>query len=73
MTLTDERDSTRSAVTYFARRNGAKTQDQGALDAALARRGFSVGETRLADVGFEKKTRSPFGLFGEIITRFAPR
>ncbi|HZT57476.1 MAG TPA: hypothetical protein VFA21_02505 [Pyrinomonadaceae bacterium] len=73
VTLTDERDSTRSAVTYFARRNGAKTQDQGALDAALARRGFSVGETRLADVGFEKKTRSPFGLFGEIITRFAPR
>jgi hypothetical protein len=73
LTFTDERDSTRSVVAYFARRGGAKTSDQGALDAALARRGFSVGETRLADAGFEKKTRSPFGLFGEIITRFAPR
>jgi hypothetical protein len=73
VTLTDERDSTRSVVTYIARRGGAKASDKSALDAALARRGFSVGETRLADVGFEKKTRSPFGLFGEIITRFAPR
>ncbi|HST53890.1 MAG TPA: hypothetical protein VLJ61_17930 [Pyrinomonadaceae bacterium] len=73
LTLTDERDSARSVVNYFARRGGAKESDQGALEDALARRGYSVGETRLAENGFEKKTRSPFGLFGEIITRFAPR
>jgi hypothetical protein len=73
VTLTDERDSTRSVLAYLARREGAYARDQHALEQALARRGYSVGQTRLADGGFEKKTRSAFGLFGEIVTRFAPQ
>jgi hypothetical protein len=73
VTLTDERDSTRSVIAYLARRGVARAVNQSALDEALARRGYAVGETRLSDGGFEKKTRSSFGLFGEIINRFAPR
>jgi hypothetical protein len=72
LTLTDDRDSVRSTLSHFARRDGAH-QDQAALEEALARRAYSVGQTRLTDGGFEKKTRSSFGLFGEIVTRFAPR
>jgi hypothetical protein len=75
LTLTDDRDSARSTLSYFARRGDARPAQggQAALEEALARRAYSVGETRLADGGFEKRTRSAFGLFGEIVTRFAPR
>nr|MDQ5837197.1 hypothetical protein [Acidobacteriota bacterium] len=75
LTLTDDRDSVRSTLSYFARRVGNQNAqtNQAALEEALARRAYSVSETRLTDGGFEKKTRSPFGLFGEVVTRFAPR
>jgi hypothetical protein len=66
-TLSDDRDSARTILSRFARRGGTS-----ALEDALARRGYSVSQTRLADGGFEKKTRSAFGLFGEIIARSAP-
>lgn len=74
-TLTDDRDSVRPVLSYFAGRgdSGPARADPGALEAVLARRTYSVSETRLGDGGFEKKTRSSFGLFGEIITRLAPR
>jgi hypothetical protein len=39
----------------------------------LARRGYSASETRIAEGGFEKRTRSAFGLFGEVVKRFSPR
>ncbi len=67
-TLTDERESARAVLSHFARRG-----DAGRLDAALARRRYAVSETQLADGGFEKRTRSAFGLFGEVVTRMAPR
>jgi hypothetical protein len=75
LTLTDDRDAARSVLSYFARGVGARAANsgQGVLEEMLARRGYSVSETRLADGGFEKKTRSAFGLFGETVTRFAPR
>lgn len=73
LTLTDERDSTRSTLSYLARGGDKSAGNQAALEEALARRGYSVSQTRLADGGFEKRTRSPFGLFGEIVTRFAPQ
>jgi hypothetical protein len=68
-TFTDDREAARNVLSHFARRGG----DAGALEAALARRGFSVSQTRLAEGGFEKRTRSAFGLFGEIYTRLTPR
>ena len=67
-TLTDERDAARAVLSQFPRREGPN-----GLEEALARRVYSVSETRLADGGFEKRTRSAFGLFGEVVRRFAPR
>ncbi|HYY97796.1 MAG TPA: hypothetical protein VE642_04350, partial [Pyrinomonadaceae bacterium] len=73
-TLTDEREATSSVLSYFARDAAARpAPDQAALEEALSRRGYGASETRLAEGGFEKRTRSAFGLFGEIITRFSPR
>jgi hypothetical protein len=67
-TLTDERDSARAVLSHFTQR--AKPE---VLEPALARRRYAVSETLLADGGFEKRTRSAFGLFGEVITRTSPR
>jgi len=68
-TLTDDRESARTVLSSFGARGGTA----GALEDALARRGRSVSQTRLAEGGFEKRTRSAFGLFGEIVSRSAPR
>jgi hypothetical protein len=67
-TLTDERESARAVLSRFPRRG-----DASGLDAALAWHPYAVSETQLTDGGFEKRTRSAFGLFGEIVTRAAPR
>jgi len=67
-TLTDERDSARAVLSTFPRRG-----DAGGLEAALARRPYAVSETQLAEGGIEKRTRSAFGLFGEIVTRLTPQ
>ena len=67
-TLTDDRDvGARRALTLRAARRDAARARSGARAA-----GYTVSETRLADGGFEKRTRSAFGLFGEIVTRVAP-
>jgi hypothetical protein len=67
-TLTDERESARAVLSRFPRRG-----DGAGLEAALAGRRYAVSETLLADGGFEKRTRSAFGLFGEVVARMAPR
>ncbi|HEX8187318.1 MAG TPA: hypothetical protein VF586_03135, partial [Pyrinomonadaceae bacterium] len=67
-TLTDERESARAVLSHFARR-----PDAAGLEAALARRRYAASETLLTGDGFEKRTRSAFGLFGEVVTRAAPR
>lgn len=67
-TLTDDRDSARAVLSHLGGRGGA-----GAPEEALARHGYSSSQTRLADGGFEKRTLSAFGLFGEIVARAAPR
>lgn len=69
-TFTDDRDAARTVLSRFARGGGG---GEGALETALTRRGFSGSETRLAEGGFEKRTRSAFGLFGEIYARLAPK
>ncbi len=66
--LTDERESARAVLSHFARR-----ADAAKVEAALARHRYAVSETLLADGGFEKRARSAFGLFGEVVTRAAPR
>ena len=72
-TLTDEREATSSVIAYFARRGARPAPNQTALEEALAHRGYSASETRIAEGGFEKRTRSAFGLFGEVVKRFSPR
>jgi hypothetical protein len=73
-TLSDDRDASNHVLAYFARRAKARPAPNApALEEALARRGYSASETRLADGGFEKRTRSAFGLFGEIFKRLSPR
>ncbi len=67
-TSTDDREAVRSLLSRLGRGGNA-----GALEAALARHGYSFSETRLAGGGLEKRTRSAFGMFGEIYTRLAPR
>ncbi|HVF66612.1 MAG TPA: hypothetical protein VM914_03050, partial [Pyrinomonadaceae bacterium] len=70
-TLTDEREATKSVLDYVARRGVRRAATrQGSLEEALARRGYSASETRIADGGFEKRTRSAFGLLGEAVRRF---
>jgi hypothetical protein len=72
-TLTDDREATRSVLAYFARAGARTAQGEVELEKALSRRGYSTSETRLAEGGFEKRTRSAFGLFGEVVKRFSPR
>jgi hypothetical protein len=72
-TFTDGREATGSVVSYFARGGARPAPNQVAFEEALSRRGYSASETRLAEGGFEKRTRSAFGLFGEMIERFSPR
>ncbi len=74
-TLTDERESARAVVGYFARGGAGKSApaDPQALERVLADYAYSPSETRLTDAGFEKKTLSAFGQLGEIVVRFAPR
>lgn len=67
-TLSDERESARAVLSRFPRRG-----DAAGLEAALARRPYAVSETQLAEDGVEKRTRSAFGLFGEVVARAAPR
>ncbi|HEX7316507.1 MAG TPA: DUF3352 domain-containing protein [Pyrinomonadaceae bacterium] len=67
-TLTDERESARAVLSRFPRRG-----DAAGLEAALARHTYAVSETQLAEDGVEKRTRSAFGLFGEVVARAAPR
>ena len=73
-TVTDDRESARAVVNYFARggKKSAPPNPQ-ALEQALAPYAYSPSETRLTDAGFEKKTLSAFGQLGEIVVRFAPR
>ena len=72
-TLTDEREATRSVVSYLARRGSPQTApNQASLATALGQYGYGASETRVVEGGFEKRTRSAFGLFGEVVKRFSP-
>jgi hypothetical protein len=60
--LTDDRESVAAVVTSLAGRGGASDKrPEGEF--------YSVTETRLHEVGFERKTVSAFGQFGELVAR----
>jgi hypothetical protein len=70
-TWTDDAESARAFVLFFARQRSAPPNPD-ALEAASRRRPRSVSETRLTATGFQKRTRSSFGQFGWIVEQFAP-
>lgn len=74
-TLTVDKEPARAVISYFAGRSNSRNVDAAdgeAFEKALSRYPYSLSETRLAEDGFMKITRSSFGQFGEIIARFAP-
>ena len=73
LTLTDYQVSAAAFISYLARRLGARSDagNRDALAKALTRVPYSVSETRLAEGGFEKTTRSAFGQFGALVERLA--
>jgi hypothetical protein len=73
-TLTDDRQTARTFISYVARESGARRSggDGEALERALNQLPFAASESRFISDGFEKRTRSPFGNFGVLVARFAP-
>lgn len=53
--------------------HSAKKPEGVAVERLLSRHGYAYTETRLASDGFEKRTLSPFGLFGDMARRFQPQ
>ncbi|HEV2706360.1 MAG TPA: hypothetical protein VGV59_10575 [Pyrinomonadaceae bacterium] len=70
-TWTDDAESARAFVLFFARQRSAHPNPE-ALEKASRRLPRSISETRLTSAGFQKRTRSSFGQFGWIIEQFAP-
>ncbi|MCA1591548.1 MAG: hypothetical protein LC754_02645 [Acidobacteria bacterium] len=73
-TMTADQESAAPLIKHLAKlsNSGGNNVNAQALEQALARRPYSVSETRLNNEGFIKITRSSFGLFGELIARFSP-
>ncbi len=74
VTFTVDRESAQTLITLIARRLQPRSHqiDSTAFGAALSRLPYSLTETRLLDTGFERKTRSAFGLFGTLAKQFEP-
>ena len=69
-TFTDDSESTRAFISFFARQRRAVNDES--LDRALAAQGYTMSETRLIEGGFERRTLSSFGQFGTLIAQFTP-
>ncbi|MGB8510251.1 MAG: hypothetical protein WCD76_17875 [Pyrinomonadaceae bacterium] len=71
-TMTEDKSAAGSLVNYFVKISGSRAGANAgvSLKDALARRPYSVSETRFDGEGFFKTTHSSFGLFGELISRF---
>ncbi len=64
----------RTFVTALAAQRGVRERptNDAQLEEALRQLRYAVSETRLADRGFERRTRSSFGQFGALASQFAP-
>jgi len=74
-TLSDDGAAVAAVVSLLTARAaaGGGAREPAAAEKSGPRARYSVSETRLTEEGFEKKTRSAFGLFGELLARAAPR
>lgn len=73
-TFTEDDAPARTFVTALASQRGVRERavDLAQLEEALGRLRYALSETRLADRGFERRTRSSFGQFGSLASQFAP-
>jgi hypothetical protein len=72
-TYTSDRDPARRFISFIGRQNGARNAAPNAavLQRALSALPYALSETRLAEGGFEKTTRSTFGQFGGLVVQLA--
>lgn len=74
VTFTADAAPARTFVTALAAQRGVRERpaNDAQLEEALRQLRYAVSETRLADRGFERRTRSSFGQFGALASQFAP-
>ncbi|HJU56065.1 MAG TPA: hypothetical protein VJ715_15890 [Pyrinomonadaceae bacterium] len=74
VTYTADAAPARTFVTALAAQRGVRERpaNDAQLEEALRQLRYAVSETRLADRGFERRTRSSFGQFGALASQFAP-
>lgn len=74
VTLTEDNTQARSFITSIATQRGVRERpfNEIEVEKALGQLRYAVSETRLVDGGFEKRTRSAFGQFGNLASQFAP-
>ncbi|HVF51622.1 MAG TPA: hypothetical protein VNA19_16175 [Pyrinomonadaceae bacterium] len=74
-TLTDDEEPAQAFVSYFAPQGSQQNGRADALELrrVLPRRAYAATESRFIADGFERRTRSSFGNFGTLVTRFAPQ
>ncbi|HMF58269.1 MAG TPA: hypothetical protein VK619_18140 [Pyrinomonadaceae bacterium] len=73
LTYTRETEAARDFITSLALQRGLRDHppDVEGLNKSLEQLGYSVSGTNLVEGGFEKVTRSSFGLFGTLVTQIA--
>jgi hypothetical protein len=71
-TLTRDAVATRTVISFFGGGSRIGPSQRETLEKAFARHAVSISETRLAPDGFEKKTRSAFGQFGQLGALLSP-
>ena len=73
-TFSDDREPARAFINYFSKQK--RSSDAAANAETYARAvnqlPLAVSESRFAEDGMERRTRSAFGNFGALVTRFAP-
>jgi hypothetical protein len=75
MTYSDDRERVGRFVATLTRLNqssSAAAKESSELDQLLAQLPFAATETNLTDRGFERRTRSSFGLFGFLVSLLNP-
>ncbi|HEY0377417.1 MAG TPA: hypothetical protein VGC87_10730 [Pyrinomonadaceae bacterium] len=74
ITFTEDFAPARTFITALAAQRGVRERptNDAQLEEALRQLRYAVSETRLADRGFERRTRSSFGQFGALASQFAP-
>jgi hypothetical protein len=72
-TYTSDYDPARRFISFIGRQNGARSgvPNAAALQRSLSALPYTLSETRLAEGGFEKTTRSSFGQFGALVAQLA--